>query len=519
MTKNNKFTLGFLIFLTSGFSGVSIAETAKTTDNSLKLVHPYQVSHRFSGIITGDTPLVSLAVVQKNALKPVLKELTRGRSIAGSAVEPTEQDFPKDFRDFTKAFYAVNSAASLDKLIADYNSKYDTLSPETKLVVTHLSVLKPLRGILYRLRYVFEKESTAVHSSTVTAIRSLTSSMLIYLPTDQWKAGLEYVSIPSKLNAENTQFANIGQVQDYLVRVVTPILQTAIDRIKPLYLASGTTKILFDNKIAYGTGAFDDGMNRFKIIDTGEFAFDLAQLEMSIFHIDFFCSYNQDQLLQAAEDLARLTGINGFLPFSDLGVSSENRVKKVFQKSKYKSYLTLYTQDGYGNKLMKDAGARLSSALSYYQDGWKSVVDREPSALEFTKTKVAQANDSHMQMRFTTMNSLLNGTPVRSKITGNTVQFKLANLFQNPPVDLKALMPIAFESGSRELKVTTETNDQLTYRNYSKGRAIAWNNAAWASFVPSAAGQSPGYMAEALNTLKYTYGGEMALKGASFFVH
>lgn len=67
--------------------------------------------------------------------------------------------------------------------------------------------IEPFRGIVWRLRPLFETRgmfsgNKATRSAAVTLIRAAGNLQNLYLPTEQWKAGFDYVAPPStKMNS------------------------------------------------------------------------------------------------------------------------------------------------------------------------------------------------------------------------------------------------------------------------------------------------------------------------------
>ena len=452
-----------------------------------------------------------------------MKNLATGRKVA-SLVDPNEGDFKQDFADFSKEFYAVNNPESLTKLIRDYSIKYATLSPETQLVVAHLRVLAPFRGIFYRLRKIFEKNDPgAVHSSVVTALRGFAASMGIFLPTEQWRAGFDFLSIPSREDAESRQFTSIRDFQDHFLKTrVNHALNQAIVDLTALYNTS--PKILVDSKLAYGTGTFPDKVDRFKVVDAGELSFDLANFEMAQFRIHMFCAYNHDDILEASESYGRLAGINGFLPgaLADLGLSSRDRVKQVMNK--YPTFLEKFEKDkkgGIGDQEMATAYVHLTNAISYAKHAWEFIGEkREPGPYDFLKTASIRARAPDMARKFKTIDAMISGNEdITSRITGKPVKIKLENFFTNPPANLHAFLPTHWDESPKQHDVFSKSGKKLTFRDYYRGKADAWDTKAWEPYVPSAKGKGPTYVADVLNTLKTSWGGEFLLRGVSSFVY
>ena len=108
---------------------------------------------------------------------------------------------------------------------------------------------------------------------------------------------------------------------------------------------------------------------------------------------------------------------------------------------------------------------------------------------------------------------------VRDPLSGEIVTIDLPAFYSKPPESLAVLFPTKFEKGSFEKSIKNSKGESLTFRNYSNGKAIAWNNNEWKVFVPSADGKDPGYMTEADRIIKYSFGTSKVFNLTTMFVH
>ena len=66
---------------------------------------------------------------------------------------------------------------------------------DAKLVAAQMALIMPFRGFLYRARPLVEDHKLA-HSFVLTMIRNMSVGINVFLPTDQWSAGLKFVADP-----------------------------------------------------------------------------------------------------------------------------------------------------------------------------------------------------------------------------------------------------------------------------------------------------------------------------------
>jgi hypothetical protein len=425
------------------------------------------------------------------------------RKPASSSVD--EKDLAEDFKAFRTKFLAVKTADELDALLVEAEKNYDSYSPDLKYFVAQVELIRPYRAIVHRMRPLFE-HTKSVHSVAVTTLKSMASNLRVYLPTDQWEAGFAYVTVPSSDPALNTQFQSIREFQDFLVTTI-PNLYRAMTRLNALYKGGLQKPLVWDNKLFYGTGTFEDGLDRYRTHDFPELLTTMTSLRLTAHSILVFCAYNQNEFLDFFEDMGRLAGLNGFNFLTELGVSAQERAK-VWKKRKYQSFLTLSEND-VGKQLMKEAFIHLKAAVFYTNTAWKHLdgkADSDYSVLSFGRF---QMDRRAIELRLKNMMDMVNGpTSIRSPITGEVVDVNLPAFFSNPPSNLKQLLPTQFDKSPEFLSVKSTSGERVEYRNYFRGRAIGWDNGAWAPYFPSAAGQSSDYMMKAVRVLRQSWGGD-----------
>ena len=423
-----------------------------------------------------DTSLAQKRVSDKSASRKI------------SAASYGEGDLSEKFKDFRKEFLECKTADCLQGLLDKSEREYETYPADLKFFVAQFQMLRPFRGIVFRLRPIFENFNQSVHSMAVTILRTLASTMRVYLPTDQWEAGFKYVTVPSPNEAQDRQYTKIHQFQTFLVTVAGKSVKKAHDRINAIYKSNLSKPIVWDNKMFYGTGSFDDGLDRYRVYDYAEIAATLGSLSMTLHSVAMFCAYEMDQMLDVAEALGRLAGLNGFKFFEDLGVSARERTK-VLRSPSYASFLKLKTGAVDGRALMKASGERLKDAVNEFDSSWTALEPKAQNEYAVLNSALYTPQKHYIDLRLKNMKALIAGNPeIRSPITGETVHVNVMNFFNNPPTDLKALLPTVFDATPDKLTFTNDKNQKKEYRNYFRGMATGWNTAAWSPYFSDVKG-------------------------------
>lgn len=445
----------------------------------------------------------------------LVKSRKAGRRIASDAL--TDADLSPAFRTFRDEFLAIRNAAELDALLGRIETNYNRYPNDVKFFAAQLAQLKVFRGIVYRLRPVFENHNRSVHSVAVTQLKTIASMLRIYLPTPQWEAGFEYLTVPSPRDAQNEQFHTVADFQEFLMAYGIPSMMRAKGRLVRLFENRGDHPYVWDNKLYYGTGSFADDLDRYRSYDYPEMSATIGSIDLSIHSALMFCAYNMDDLLNVSEALGRLAGINGFMPGVELGVSAKDRTQVI---KRYPNFLTLKNSpEGFGRDLMGRAYNALSEAVSAFDTAWIAIDARGGSPEEFAVLDPAQYAPSrrYINSRLNNMKAMVAGaTTLRSPVTGETARFDLRNFYSAPPADLKLLLPINFDNGPRTRSVTSESGRSLEYRNYFRGRATGWKITNWSPYAPDLT--QPAQVAKTLRVVRHNWGSEYVAAPLDFVI-
>lgn len=431
-----------------------------------------------------------------------------------------ENDLTPGFKEYRTELLQVKSADQLEAFIKKYNGKYDQLDPHTQYFVAQLVPFQIFRGILWKLRPIVETGivggsetgSRATHSAVVSALRATAANIEAYLPTDQWRAGFQYIAEPTSSMSKADQFSTMSQFQAALVTKLAPLLAQTALRLSAILKKMPANKVFaWDSKINYGSGSFDDGLNRYIGHGQAEVRSTYAMVLFQIHNVFVWSSYNVDALPKVEGEIGKLYGIDGFFPGQDLGVTSQDRITKLkeFQQAGFMAF-----DNTNGPTYMLKAGGYLRKAVDAAVEVQRLLNGRNGDPA-FALNPIFFRNEASplLGKGVDKLKNLLKGPgEVHSGITGETVTVNLAAFYSQPPSNLpkKSLMdllPSAFDtSGQPEPEIKNEKGEVLKYRNYLRGRPIGWENDTWSTYIPSAAGKEPGYMAMANRVLRSSLG-------------
>jgi hypothetical protein len=418
----------------------------------------------------------------------------------------------------------------MEALLIKSQAKYTTYSPDTKYFLAQMHMALPLRGVVWRMRKLFENNkkfmgNKSTHVMAIQAIRGAVTGLKDFLPTKQTDAGIEFFTEPSVSMSSSQQFQSINEFQKFLIEEVVPALNQATSRIIAIQKSAPENNFIWDNKIAFGTGTFEDEVNRYVGNGPAEINFVIASLYKSYHDILVYCAYNQDHAIKVAGEMGSHFGIDSGIFSSkgdDLGITDKERVSIQRKAVTQHHFLELqnYGDSKFGSDSMKQAFTALKNSVVYSERSYDYLQTKEASqAMALNPVLFQPELGKNLDKGLKNMKAIVSGmTEVRDPVTGETVTLNLPAFYNQPPQSLGALMATNFEDGEVEKVITNKKGEALKVRNYTRGRAIAWDNNAWKSFVPSAQGQKAGYMTEANRIINYSFGSSTVFGLTGLFV-
>ncbi len=411
----------------------------------------------------------------------------------------------------------VKSGNELNALLVEAakSENYNSYDDNLKYFLTPLLVSIPLRGIVWRVRPIFEKSgmgNIATHGQAVQMVRNIVGAIKTYFPTNQWRAGIEYFTQPAD---GLSQFNSIRDLQAFMTNSYIPSLRKAQEQIRALYEKNPNAVYAWDNRIGMSMGAFDDGLNRYVGHGKPEKEITIAALNAYIHDAYFFCAYNQDRLVEYYGAIGEAFGMQS-LPFGrgeneDFGITDKERSKIIGRLVKRNWLERLKYQDVATGK-MNDIGANYManawSARQYYVEfldkAFQSLQGKDANTSMMLNPVFFQPTSfKSLEPSIKNMKAVVAGrTELRSPVTGEKVEVDLKQFYLNPLDSLFMLTANSWDmAGSPEVSF-----GQTSYRNYFHGRANGWNNASWGRFIPSAAGKSADYMEQAKRVIHTSRG-------------
>ncbi|MEA9356998.1 hypothetical protein SHI21_12305 [Bacteriovorax sp. PP10] len=442
----------------------------------------------------------------------------------------SESDLSADFKKLRAEWLKVQDPDQLEGLLKKSYANFDSYSDDTKYFLTQAHVALPLRGIVWRLRPLFEKGNSflgnkATHVSAIQILRSVAGTIDMALPTDQAKATFRYFTEPSADMSNASQFKSIAEFQSFLGNEMAKKLYESTTRIEALIAKDSSKIFVWDNKMLFGTGAFRDDIQRYSGHGAAEMHLAASAYYRSLHGILVFCAYNQDLALDVAKKMGAHVGQDSISILGkekeDLGLTDEERVGVMTEFTK-KKFLSLrdMPNNPYGTNMMKQAYTALKNYVLHAKKAYELLQDKDANpAMALNPIHFSSESQAQLGKGISNMVAVVKGeAEVRDPVSGKSVTVNLPAFYNNPPQNLGVLMANKFEQGANEKTIKAKNGDLLKVRNYDKGRSIGWNNDAWKTFVPSAAGQSSDYMAEARRIMRYSRGTSLVMNLPTLFV-
>jgi len=407
----------------------------------------------------------------------------KSRKISSSQ-ELDDSYLSKEFKAFRTKFLSIKEPLALEAEIKNLNKSYDELPTDLKLITALITPMVNMKSFAYRM-YPLLTKSTITHSTMVSRVYRFASFLSVNLPTDQWDAGFRYTTEPFDLEVQKQRFETPADLQRFVETDVYPSLKLAASRLQALDLSSN--EVTWDHKILYGTASFQDDVKRYRIVGEPERLLLLANLHNSMAWSLRFSAYNLEGSIDLIKDVSKLYGLDRVLGIGRIdGVAAYNLVEKL-QKKKYKNLFTLRGKDGAEN--MQYAYKHMQEATRIGIIAWEEIKNRsEEGRNEFVLIRseafapFTQEMDRGAQALLATVNDK---NVLRSDVTGEVVTVDMGAFFNNPPQDLKALMPVFGDSykvpKTLEKKIEGKT---VKYRNYHYGQATNWNASAFKTILP-----------------------------------
>jgi hypothetical protein len=459
------------------------------------------------------------------------KEFSKSKRKIASAMSFNGSDVSNDFQKLREEWLKASTGDQMEALLKTSHANYNTYSEDTKYFLAQMHTALPLRGIIWRLRPLFENSkgflgNKSTHVTAVQAVRGAVTGLKMFLPTKQSDAGIQYFTEPSVEMSKADQFTSIAQFQNFLMSNVIPAINESIVRLQVISKGGAQKVFVWDNKMAFGRGTFEDEVQRYVGNGAAEMNMSIASLYRAYHDIYVYCAYNQESSIKIAGEIGSHLGVDSSIFSSkknDLGITDQERVAIVKGAANKSNFLELRNYEGstYGSQLMKQAWVALKNSVVYSDRAYQFLQGRDSTkAMGINPMFFQQENSPNIEKGISNMKAVVQGpAEVRDPVSGDTVTINLPAFYQEPPQSLSSLMAVNFEGGEVQKTIKNKQGESLVVRNYLHGRSIAWDNNAWKKYVPSAEGKGANYMSEARRIIHYSLGTSMVFGLPDMFVH
>lgn len=405
------------------------------------------------------------------------------------------EKYNKDFR--TRFFSDQLTKEKLNDLIREYDAGYDKLPPDVQLLTIHMSNMQPFRGIVWRLVPLFTS-TTLTHAVALGVVRGMASNIERYLPTKQWDIGSKYISEPADadkptsvadeatrqdIHTWNAQFKQPAEVVAYIKSAVIPAFEKNARRLEALYQTTQRKPILWDNKVFYGAGTFDDGLKRFQLVGPAEIALELMGTYKALHDFNLYVSYRKPDLVRIVEGVGRAIGVGAVISDGVL-ISPKREIVTVLNRGDFKD-TNFILDPSSGAATMQAAWDNLRKSVRWAGLAKQSLDKNDAGAN--TQYMMVSPTRANMYQNITTptlrnVEAIVYGnggsydkegsfpSTIKSALTGETEHIDIKLFYQSPPKDLKWFLPTAFQMDN----ATKQTASGTQYKNYLYGRATEW---------------------------------------------
>ncbi len=404
---------------------------------------------------------------------------TRAKRKIASLNDISEEAMSEKFRDFRDQFLKITKKEEIEMFLNKMDKEYDSYPDDLKFFAAQMIPFRAFKSFSYKMYPLLRKEKIT-HSMIVSRVLDFASFMRINLPTEQWDAGFRFASEP--FTADQERFESAEELQKYIGEVVYPEALKAAQRIEKLSFKD--QKIAWDHKLFYGTASFSDNFKRYRYLGEAERVGALAGLHEGMAWMKRFTAYNVKGSMKLAKHLGTLVGIDSF--FSKVDGVTAKKVKEVFSKEEHKDLYTLLPN---GKADLKVAFQHLRESARLGIIAWYEVKDRPANELDALNSMIIDPFRDRIDRGAETLEKIVEGpTKLRSDVTGELLLVDLPSFYENPPKDLKDLLPTKFEGGKKTIKKDLPTKEgrakRVRYRNYFYGRAVSWDVKAYQKLFP-----------------------------------
>lgn len=441
------------------------------------------------------------------------------RRPAGTTVAGTEDMLSKEYVEFRNKIIHTKTNVEFYEIIKSYDEKYDQIpasANDLKFTIARMAAWLPMKGIIWRMTPMIHQVA-ATQQVLLTTLKNVAEQVKINEPSGHVEAQMLYLTVPTA-DIIGKQFHTESDFVYYLGSEVYSALRKSTQRIEALKMFNvqkngEETPIVFDAKIRFGENAFSgnyDDYDRFKVIGEAERFAALSRIQRRMYTIATMAAYNLNGHIALKREIGKLygAGVVESSLFDALPGEPDPFLKSVSREKRVaiiKKYRNLYTLTANGKAWMGIAYNHLHRSALYLEEAWKNIKNNDSHYISQIDPEVFMARKEQVEAGVMNMKKLVGpvgvGVSGRTKITGalsgEEVDVDMKAYFENPPRDLKNLLPNSFSKneeimalrglpqykGLREVKPgvsdiieVTLNGSKTHFRNYLFGRATSWDS-------------------------------------------
>ena len=452
----------------------------------------------------GPAPALSPEITAEQFDKAMDEAKSRGKRTVAAADKITDQALSESFKNLRSrviggagtdasgkatTFAGAQTPDDLQAILKDINddSFYAKLSPDAQFAAAQMAPLIAFHGFFNRAIEWIEPTPIA-HMGTVAVLRSLGSGVMVYFPTAQWKAGIEYLTVPS--DDMGPIIRNENDMHAFLEKDLIPAVVKMKDRLEALNFIQ--KPVYFDNKIFYGTANFFSDRDQYLRIGEAEKRAVLANVYYALSGLESVDAYNLNGLFKAVDTISKNYGFNSFLTFNPDASTAQKRFKVLKDANSSVGFLNLRD----GGKTWMHASynsltfAVINNALSFHElrehlndtETYGNVMD--PRSFVGGSRMIGNG--------LTNLRYIVTGKGKTAKVQSGVISTEgrvvsLENFFNNPPTSIVDLMPNGFDESPYNMTANVTVDGKKTSRtfhNFLSGRPNAWPLAEYQKVFP-----------------------------------
>jgi hypothetical protein len=388
------------------------------------------------------------------------------------------------------------AALRLDELLAGLEADSKNGPADLKFAAAHFVPLRAFKSFVYRMIPVVQ-QSQALRQGFIDLLQESYADLKIYFPDTEWEVGFVYLTEP--FAGSKPQFKNESQVQTFFLTDVSQALINATNLLKDMKIDSAKP-LVFDNQLVYGKMSFKSSdvsrqreldLNRYTWIRQAEVFAAQSRIFRQLYGIYMNAVYNVEKTALLATEMAALYGVEvakatiaGKIIKPDImAPTRKDRVELV----RNEAFRSAFKKNPEADKYVETAISCLKASVSNGYAAWSILSESSDSVNAILDPGFFKGRKAETQKGFSNITNLLfrGEKTLTSVISGKSVEVDLLNFYRTLPEDSKVLLPTDFDDEASRKLSRNIAGKAVQYRNYSWGRATAWDSNVYANLFPA----------------------------------